>query len=335
MRKRLKAILVYFLFWIVFFAAARLLFILTKYPEASGFSPGQLFFTFRHGIKLDLSATGYIMTIPVLLMIPGIYFECRWFRKFMRYYTIVITALSSAIVVSDSLLYRYWCFRMDHTPLLYLRTPGAALASVSTLQDIFVAAGIILLAVLFIWVYYRFADIYFEGFGKIRFRFPALLFFVVIWGSLLIPIRGGVGIAPINAGTVYFSREMFLNHTAINVVWNVGNSLSRNKPAGNPYQFYDTAVARQMTDSLTAGRGSPARLVSEPRPNILLFVIESFGSAMIGPLGGDSLTTPNFNRYVKEGVLFTRFYASGNRTDKAFPAILCGYPSQPGHSIMK
>ncbi len=335
MKNRLKAVLVYFLFWIAFFAVARLLFILTKYQEASVFSPAQLFSTFRHGIKLDLSATGYIMTIPVLLMIPGIYLEGRWFRKFMRYYTIVITALSSGIVVSDTLLYKYWGFRMDHTPFLYLNTPGAAMASVSTFQIIVVATGIILLTVLFIYLYYRFADKYFEEFGKIRFRFPALLFFVVLWGSLLIPIRGGVGIAPINAGTVYFSKDMFLNHTAINVVWNVGKSLAGKKTVNNPYQFYDTAIARQMTDTLTADRGSTTRLVSDSEPNILLIVLESFGSAMIGPLGGDPLTTPNFNRYVKEGILFTRFYASGNRTDKAVPAILCGYPAQPRTSIMK
>jgi phosphoglycerol transferase MdoB-like AlkP superfamily enzyme len=64
-------------------------------------------------------------------------------------------------------------------------------------------------------------------------------------------------------------------------------------------------------------------------------VLESFGSALIGPLGGDSLTTPEFNRHIREGVLFTNFYASGNRTDKAMPAILNGYPAQPAVSIMK
>lgn len=335
MKKRLKAILVYSLFWIAFFIAARLLFIITKFREAVEFSPAQLFSTFRHGMKLDLSATAYILVIPVMLMIPGIFLEGRWFRRFMRYYTIIITGISSLIVVSDTLLYKYWGFRMDHTPLLYLRTPGAAMASVSTFQIIAVAAGIILLALLFIFLYYRFVERYFEISGKIRFRFPALLFFVIFWGSLLIPIRGGVGIAPINAGTVYFSKDMFLNHSAINVVWNVGNSLANNKPVSNPYQFYDTSVARQLTASLTADSGSPMILVNDSRPNILIFVLESFGSAMIGPLGGDPLTTPNFNRYVKDGILFTRFFASGNRTDKAVPAILCGYPAQPATSIMK
>ena len=52
-------------------------------------------------------------------------------------------------------------------------------------------------------------------------------------------------------------------------------------------------------------------------------------------LGGDSLVTPNFNRYSKEGILFSNFYASGTRTDKAIPAILDGYPALPAQSVIK
>jgi phosphoglycerol transferase MdoB-like AlkP superfamily enzyme len=45
--------------------------------------------------------------------------------------------------------------------------------------------------------------------------------------------------------------------------------------------------------------------------------------------------TPNFNRYAKEGILFSNFYASGTRTDKAIPAILDGYPALPAQSVIK
>jgi len=45
--------------------------------------------------------------------------------------------------------------------------------------------------------------------------------------------------------------------------------------------------------------------------------------------------TPNFNKFIKEGVFFSEFYASGTRTDKAMPAILNGYPAQPAQSIIK
>ncbi len=335
MKKRLTALFFYALFWLIFFIFARLFFILTHFREASEFSPGLLFLTFRHGIMLDISVTGYIMVIPVLLMIPGVYFNGSLLRKFMRWYTYLLLAISSALVVSDTLLYKYWGFRMDYTPLVYLKTPKAAAASVSTLQLVAVSAGIILLSTLFIFLYRKYIDRLFERFERIRLWLPAMLFFMVLFGSLLIPIRGGVGIAPINAGTVYFSEEMFLNHTAINVVWNVGSSAFNRKPVSNPYQFGDLTEAKEYTDSLTASYGEPLKLLNTTRPNILMIVLESFGSAFIEPLSGDSLTTPFFNRYAKEGILFSHFYASGNRTDKAMPAILCGYPAQPMVSIMK
>jgi phosphoglycerol transferase MdoB-like AlkP superfamily enzyme len=335
MKKRLIAILFYALFWLLFFFVARLFFIATHFSEASHFRFIALAATFWHGIKLDNSAIGYIFLIPGLFLIPGVYFSGDWYRISVRWYSYIIIIVSSVIIVSDTLLYKYWGFRMDYTPLIYLNTPKEAAASLTTLQLAGVITGIILLSAVFILLYRKYIDKLFSNFERIRIWIPAVLFFMLLWGSLLIPIRGGIGIAPINAGTVYFSKDVFINHTAINVVWNVGSSVINHKPTKNPYKFGDLQSAKEIVDSLTVKSEAPVKLINNPRPNLLIIVMESFGSALIGPLGGDSLTTPNFNRYIKQGILFTRFYASGNRTDKAMPAILNGYPAQPAVSIMK
>ena len=158
---------------------------------------------------------------------------------------------------------------------------------------------------------------------------------MILLGSLIIPIRGGFGIAPINAGTVYFSQKMFLNHTAINAIWNVGTSAFTQKPVKNPYIFGDLQVAKALVDSLTVKKGVPEKVLNTDRPNIMIIILESFSGYLIGELGGDSLVTPNFNRYSREGILFSNFYASGTRTDKAIPAILSGYPALPAQSIIK
>ena len=200
---------------------------------------------------------------------------------------------------------------------------------------IMVPLTIALISAFFIYLYNRFINNLFSGFGRVRYLIPAILFFMILLASLIIPIRGGVGIAPINAGTVYFNENMFVNHTAINVFWNVGSSVFNQKPTRNPYNYGDLASAKALTDSLTVKKGLPVKVLNTSRPNILIIVLESFGSALIGPLGGDPLTTPCFNSYVDKGILFTNFYASGNRTDKAMPAILNGYPAQPVASIMK
>ena len=335
MKRRLFAICGYALFWIIFFFGARLIFILAQFHSSSQNSIWGLIGTFWHGAKLDLSTTGYYLLIPLLLIIPGVYFNGNWFRILLRWYSYIMIVFSSIIVVSDANLYSYWGFRMDYTPMLYLKTPGEAMASVSTLKIILFLVTIIFLASSAIYIYNKLVDRLFSDFSRIRLWIPAVLFFTLIWASLIIPIRGGFGVAPINAGAVYFSKNMFLNHSAINAVWNVGTSAFAQRPVKNPYIFGDLSPAQCIVDSLTVKDGLPEKVLNTSRPDIIIIVLESFSGYLIGPLGGDSLVTPNLNRYSKEGILFSEFYASGTRTDKAVPAILDGYPAQPAQSIIK
>ncbi len=335
MKRRLTSLLAYSVYWILFFFFARFLFLVFHHREAAGFSFNLLAGTFTHGLKLDISVTSYILAIPVLLMLPAIWIKGEWYRHFMRIYTWILLLISSAIIIGDAELYSYWGFRMDYTPMLYLKTPKEVAASVSTATVIFTFLGIIAFGTVSGLIYNRFIDKRFSLPGLIRYRLPYAFVFAILLGSLIIPIRGGFGVAPINAGTVYFSDDLFVNHSAINVVWNVGNSLFHRKPTKNPYTFGDTDEAVAIANSLTAGSGSPEKVLNNTRPNILFIILESFGSSLVGPLGGDPLTTPNLNRLIGEGLVFSNFYASGNRTDKALPAILNAYPAQPAVSIIK
>jgi phosphoglycerol transferase MdoB-like AlkP superfamily enzyme len=335
MRRRITALLAYALFWLAFFYFARLFFLIIQHKEASAFSLGILAGTFTHGIKLDLSATAYILVIPMLIMLPAIWIKGDWFRRFVKFYTWIILLISSALIVGDAELYSYWGFRMDYTPFLYLKTPQEAAASVSTLKIVIVCFTVISITVIFGLLYNKLIDRRFSGSDVVRYKLPVTAFFMILLGSLIIPIRGGFGLAPINAGTVYFNVNMFVNHSAINVVWNVGSSYFNRKPSSNPYSYGDLNRSIALRDSLTIQKGITEKVLNTTRPNILFIILESFGSAMVGPLGGDSTTTPCFNKLADEGLLFTNFYASGNRTDKALPAILSGYPAQPAVSVIK
>jgi phosphoglycerol transferase MdoB-like AlkP superfamily enzyme len=335
MQKRVVALFYYALFWLVFFIIARVIFIAVQFHTALGNSTGELLATFWHGAKLDISTIGYYLLIPVLVAIPGVLLNGNWFKVFIRWYSYILIIFSSIIVVSDAKLYSYWGFRMDYTPMLYLKTPGEAVASVSTIETILFFIAIIILASFFIFIYNKLIDRLFGDLERVPYRLPGILVFMLLWGALIIPIRGGFGVAPINAGAVYFSNKMFLNHTAINAVWNVGTSAFTQKPVKNPYEFTDLQSATVLFDSLTVNKGVSERVLNTTNPNIIILVLESFSGYLIGPMGGDSMVTPNFNRYTKEGILFSDFYASGTRTDKAMPAILNGYPAQPAQSIIK
>jgi phosphoglycerol transferase MdoB-like AlkP superfamily enzyme len=336
MKKRLMALFGYAIFWMVFFWFARLYFIIFQHHIAFQENVSGLLATFLHGSKLDISTTGYYLILPFLLAIPSLYFNGRWYRICMRCYTYFFVIFSAVIVVADANLYSYWGFRMDYTPVLYLKTPGEALASVNNLTLILLFLAAAVLSAVFIYGYRRFIDKLFVFPEKVKMILLGIFLFLILTAALIIPIRGGFGIAPINAGTVYFSPKMFLNHSAVNAVWNVGTSAFTQKPLKNPYVYTSADQAAVKFKSLFSGEKSETyKVLNTDRPNILLIALESFSGYLIGPLGGDSLVTPSMNRYAKEGILFTEFYASGTRTDKAFPAILNGYPAQPAQSIIK
>ena len=335
MKKRLIALGVYSLFWLVFFVFARLFFILVQYKSSFKNGVTELIFTFLNGMKLDISTTGYYLLIPALLIILSVWFTGNWYRLIIRWYSYILILFSSLIVVADANLYSYWGFRMDHTPLMYLKTPAEAMASVSTIRALIFFLTILVLSALFIFLYRRIADRFLDLSGSVGMRLISTFVFIILFASLIIPVRGGFGVAPINAGSVYFSPKMFLNHAAVNPVWNVGTTAFTSKPVKNPYLFGDMESASELVDSLLASGGVAENVLNTTKPNILLLVLEGFSGYLIGPMGGDSLVTPNFNRYIKEGILFSRFYASGPRTDKAMPAILSGYPAQPAQSIIK
>ena len=335
MKRKLAALLAYSVFWLVFFFFARLFFLIVHSKEAAGLGFEVMAGTFTHGIRLDISATAYILAVPILVLIPSIWLKGEWYRHFVRVYTWITLFLSSAIIVGDSELYSYWGFRMDHTPLLYLKTPREVAASVTNGQLVAFCFTVILLTVIFGSLYNRFIDKGFCYTEPARHKLPVTAFFLILFGSLIIPIRGGFGLAPINAGTVYFSDNMFANHSSINVVWNVGSSYFNRKSSDNPYSFGDLTRSVAIRDSLTLKTDSTMKVLRTTRPNLLIIVLESFGNLLVGPLGGDPETTPYLNKLCDEGLLFTNFYASGNRTDKALPAILNGYPAQPAVSVIK
>jgi phosphoglycerol transferase MdoB-like AlkP superfamily enzyme len=130
---------------------------------------------------------------------------------------------------------------------------------------------------------------------------------------------------------------MFANHAAINFTWNFFNTLTHKIDGKNPYKYFDDEVAqkiinRNRTKLLTANTDS---ILNTPKPNVILIFWEGLTAKVVGSLGGEPTVTQNLNKLSEEGILFTNFYANGDRTDKGIPAILSGYYPPPIKRIMR
>jgi phosphoglycerol transferase MdoB-like AlkP superfamily enzyme len=74
---------------------------------------------------------------------------------------------------------------------------------------------------------------------------------------------------------------------------------------------------------------------AEKKYNVMIFLMESFGSEFIGSLGSDKNITPNFDKLAREGVLFSNIYSIGNRTVRGLEGVLASFPPLPSESIVK
>ncbi len=88
--------------------------------------------------------------------------------------------------------------------------------------------------------------------------------------------------------------------------------------------------ARAIVDRLHyIEKDTTVRILNVDRPNIVIIFLESWSADVIETLSGDVGITPEFNKLEKEGLLFTEFYSSGNRSQQALASLFSGLPGLP------
>jgi phosphoglycerol transferase MdoB-like AlkP superfamily enzyme len=333
MKVRLFFIVRYFILWTCAFVIAKLIFMIYQHSQSFSLSPGIWIKVFLHGLKLDLSTAGYFTLFPALVLALTSFFNYKPAYYIVNCYTALMIFIFLIITFVDFEAYKYWGARLDSTPLRFLAKPKETLASTSIITLVIYLVSLSVLSWLLFKAYLRFAARAFVNTKPSGIKGFAVS--IVLLAVLFLPIRGGLGVSPLNTGSVYFSKIAFANHAAINVIWNFGHSLLEGKESHNPYIFnrnenYDLALK-----SIYENRDEPLQVVGESRPNIILILLESFSAKLIEPLGGAKGITPRFNELSRKGVLFTNIYSTDSRTDKGLATVLSGYPVLESIPILK
>lgn len=331
MRTPLTFLFRLYFFWVLWFLVARCFFLAYHFDQTTGLSVYDLFMINLLGIRMDLSMAGYLTLVPGLLLALLGWYDIRISRKLIFGFSIVMLASTALVAVVDLELYRHWGYRMDATPLLYMRPEGFGSVRVLALIMMLVIAVILLGSGWF--AYGRTVHNFFPKEPlKIR-HLTAPLVFVVL---LFIPIRSGFGIAPLNTGFVYYHPTLaFPNHAGINVSWNFFRSLVYSESVGYKEKLVNPETAKRTREKLVFDSPASTQLIEQERPNILLIVLEGFAAKLLTPLGANQAWTPNLNEAASRGILFDSLFASGDRTDKGMVCLLSGYPAQPRTSIIK
>lgn len=334
MRARLQLLLIYFLYWVGFFAVVRVVFLIFFHPLSRALPGGTLAGTLWHGLPLDVSATAYLSLIPFLLIaLSSSQRLARPAARIALAYTVTMTAVLALLAAADLEIFRQWGRRIDASVLQYLTHPKEIWASAGggspwLLLGIFgaVMAGFVALA----WRALR------PRLRSLPGTHPAAVLPLLFAAALLfVPARGGTRQIPINQSSAYFTAEPFANQAALNVGWNFFDTWLRGlNRRDNPYIAMPMDSARALADAREAGSAEPRRVLSGDRPDVLLIVWESFTARAVERLGGVKGATPEFDALADSGLLFTRLYAAGDRTEKGLAALLASAPTVPNASIL-
>ena len=313
------------------------LFLLWYHAQAAEASAAELALVVWNGLKLDQTVAGYITALPLLVVLAALWIPGRWSRSVLKGYLLVIAAVAATAFAANLALYEYWAFPLDSSVLQYLASPKEALASVTAgqlLLQLLVAAAVFGGMA---WCYLRVLRLY-DPARRSTHRAGSTLVLLLAAGVLFLPIRGGVSVATANVSKVYFSGRMFLNHAAVNPLFSFLSTQSDGDDALYEYEFFPeperAAIFEPLRGDLPAGIGTDT-LLRTRRPNVVLFLVESFGRSTVDERVGGEPVAPEFQRLKGEGVYFDNLFANSFRTDRGTVAVLSGFPAQTKMSVMK
>ncbi len=314
-------------FWLIFFLILRILFLGFQVYYGYELEVSEVFQSLFAGMYMDVSMTSYIIFLPLLLFSIQKFIP---FNKIVYVYLIIIIALVSVIYACDTVLYREWGFRLDKSAFKYLREFKEASSFVSLQNSI----SIVLLTALGIGI-----GMYLIRSLKISIQQPINVWVYVLnvlWiPALIIPMRGGLDIIPMNPGKVYFSNKMFPNHLALNVPWNIMYSVLQKNETRISDFVLNSFERKQFLDSLHRSDNPDIdEILTVKRPKILFILLESFTAKLIEKKYNGEEVTPQLNKFLSEGLYFTNAYASGDRTEIGMSAIFSSFPAQPKTAIV-
>ena len=313
-----------------------------------------------HGLPLDLSMAGYLSVIPGFLSIAVVWLKRDLVKPIMNIYFIIASLFITCSFLLNASLYPYWKYPLDSTPLFYFFTsPADAIASVSIWQ---VILSIVILIVLTIGVWFtlrmrgekrqqysRYSYGY-EGLGRgkrnrfddfDRHRGRTSIVLLLLTGLLFLPIRGGITVSTMNTGQAYYSQNAYLNHSAVNPLFSLLESITHQEDFASQYRFMKDKEADKIFATMTSTSDENTYpLLNEATfkkgtPDILIVIMESFASDIMPSMGSYKDVAVCLDSIAQQSILFTRFYANSFRTDRGMVSILSGYPAQPTTSIMR
>ncbi len=282
---------------------------------------------FGRGLRFDMFVLG-IIAVPsflyYLLLVP-VFKVSRKYERWVNTISLIAVLLAILFNVSDAIYYRFTLKRLTADIFTYLFDNGGGL---DQFPSFLVNFWYITLPVFFlVWGLIRLM----LGPKKLRnipFRTYSLWISVVIFllgaGALVIAIRGGLQLKPIN--TVDASRKV--KPLAVPLVLNTPFSIIKTygEPSLIEKHFYTSAQVNTFYNPIKVYGVDKREKETKLSKNVVIIILESFSLQHIGYFTKEQSFTPFLDSLFAQS-LSCAAIANGKRSIEGIPSVLSGLPT--------
>lgn len=146
---------------------------------------------------------------------------------------------------------------------------------------------------------------------------------------VLVAGRGSLGNKPLNAIDAFSAGSYDLAQLELNGAFSMAKALGVGPPKIGRHGF-DRALEQL---GYAPGEQPFARVAAGgPTHNVIVFLLESWSAKYVDAFsnGHPYGVTPNMDQMARDGIVFTNFYSSGQRSFEGVQATLTGLPALPG-----
>ncbi len=329
------------------FTLHRVIFTIIFLPIGGNISLDNYLNAMLYGLRFDVSLLAYSTVIPLLFTLVGkLFFSAetllRIHRPLFFVYSCIFLISITLLLFIDIGFYIEFNTRINYLVIEYLQNIDTILETIIQVfpyNILFIMMMVITIMIPFLLL--KYFTIYRGAFNH-SFSIKQVLFILVI---SIIAIRGGLQNEPLNWGDASISKHSFINHTGMNPIWNIGYSYFNSDPVRENKKFQQIKIELPNATDLIRSKiiGNSSDFIHNdypllrqsiqddktPLPNVVLIILESFKSSYIGVMGNKKKLTPHFDSLKEDGVLFTRMFSSGTRTNRALSSILLSFPALP------
>ena len=334
MKRSLLYILLIWAAFLAIFVVLKVAFMAIE-PAYAPLKLSSVFSVIGHGFSMDMAVASYLTVIPLLFLIISIINNPWWLKRAMNWYFGVVGGLIAVIYVVDAVLYPYWGFRLDMTPIFYMTSsPTAAMASSEWWMLIFGLGAIIIIADL-VYMLFKHINVIIDEWNMSRkHKIKTVSMLIVCAGLLFLGIRGGLTVSTMNPSRAYFSTNLKLNHAAMNPMFTLLYSATHQGNFDEQFRYMDNEEANRRVLELYPRVAAAPKIPVDTLPDVYIIMLESFSSHLLPAQGGEPIAMC-LDSIAREGILFTNAYASSFRTDRGLTSIYSAYPAPPTTSLLK